>query len=142
MNHIVLSFCLVATTVAACSSKQAAVPSSEATRAEVGEQTFHSYCSSCHGMSGVGDGPVAQHLTTPPADLTEIAKRNNGRFDRAQVARFIDGRARLTVHGSPEMPAWGRRYDDRREDGFRDETLLAPGTILTLVDYLASIQEP
>ena len=76
------------------------------------------------------------------ADLTRIAARNSGRFDAAEVARFIDGRERIAVHGSPEMPAWGRRYDDRREYGFRDETLLAPGTILLLVDYLGSIQAP
>ena len=126
---------------AACNSTPVA-PSSEETRAVAGEKTFLSYCSSCHGSSGEGDGPIAPHLNTRPPDLTRIAARNDGSFDREQVARFIDGRERIEIHGSPEMPAWGRRYDDRREYGFRDETLLAPGQILILVDYLASIQRP
>ena len=98
------------------------------------------YCASCHGIDATGNGPIAVHLDAPPADLTRLAHWNNGVFDKASVARFIDGRERLSVHGSPEMPAWGRRFDDRRQDGFRDETLLDPGSIYLIVEYLASIQ--
>lgn len=140
MRSLALLGCASLLAALACNSSPEVAPSSKWTRAELGERTFHSYCSSCHGIAGQGDGPVAAHLNTPPADLTRIAARNGGHFDAAEVARFIDGRERLEVHGSPNMPAWGRRYDDRREDGFLDETLLAPGTILLLVDYLASIQ--
>ena len=141
MRSLAVFGCIGMLVTLACNSTQAP-PSSELTRAEAGERTFHSYCASCHGIDARGDGPVAAHLNTPPADLTRIAAQNGGDFDRARVARFIDGRERLEVHGSPNMPAWGRRYDDRRENGFLDETLLDPGSILLIVDYLASIQRP
>lgn len=99
------------------------------------------YCGSCHGASARGDGPVASALTPRPADLTRIASRNHGVFDAAEVARFIDGRARVDAHGSSDMPVWGRRFDDRVEHLVADETRLAPGTIYLVVEYLRSIQE-
>lgn len=117
-----------------------ALPSSPESRAELGGAWFHSYCASCHGVDATGDGPVADYLTTKPADLTRIAARRGGVFDNAEIAKFIDGRQRVSAHGSPEMPVWGRPLDDRRQTGFQDETLLSPGTILLVVDYLASIQ--
>lgn len=36
-----------------------------------GAQVFSIHCVSCHGVSGVGNGPVAKSLPVPPADLTE-----------------------------------------------------------------------
>ena len=57
-----------------------------------GSTLYRTYCASCHGTGGRGDGPVAQHLKKPPANLTQIAVRNNGVFEAAKVGQFIDGR--------------------------------------------------
>ena len=119
-----------------------ALPATPESRVEQGGIWFQRYCSACHGASAQGDGPVAGELSTPPADLTRIAARSAGRFDSALVAQFIDGRERVAAHGSPEMPVWGRSLDDRLSGGFADETRLAPGTILMIVEYLDSIQRP
>ena len=47
---------------------------------DVGKGLFDQYCSGCHGVTAVGDGPVAEYLTVPPADLTGLAAANDGQF--------------------------------------------------------------
>ncbi|MGI9476952.1 MAG: c-type cytochrome [Hyphomicrobiaceae bacterium] len=67
-------------------------------------------CMPCHGVDGHGDGPSATNLTTPPPDLTQIARSNGGRFPSLRIRKFIDGRADVAAHGAREMPVWGDRY--------------------------------
>lgn len=112
----------------------------EAARVASGQRLFGAYCVSCHGPGAQGNGPVAVSLKTVPADLTRIAARAGGAFDAAKVAAFIDGRTRIEAHGEREMPVWGRLYDDRNENIMGDETLLSPGMIFNIVEYLRSIQ--
>ena len=45
-----------------------------------------------------------------PANLTILAKRNNGVFAADAVYKRIDGRDTRTSHGSSEMPIWGCRH--------------------------------
>jgi mono/diheme cytochrome c family protein len=108
----------------------------------MGQESFRAYCAACHGPRGLGDGPVAASLVKRPADLTRIAERAGGVFDGATVAGFIDGRARVGAHGPSDMPVWGRRFDDRSSAAPTDETLLDPGTIYLIVEYLRTIQAP
>src|SRR3954452_2973136 len=56
-----------------------------------GAATFNAYCTVCHGPAGKGNGPAAKALKTPPADLTLIAKKNNGKFPDATVRMHISG---------------------------------------------------
>ena len=112
----------------------------EAARVAAGHRLFTAYCSACHGAQAQGNGPVALALRTEPADLTRIAEHNGGTFDAAVVAGYIDGRTRIAAHGEREMPVWGRLYDDRNENAMGDETLLSPGMIFNIVEYLRSIQ--
>src|SRR3954462_14118837 len=72
-----------------------------------GSATFNAYCTVCHGPSGRGDGPAAKALVKPPADLTQISKRNNGKFSDAAVKMHITGDTIVAAHGSREMPIWG-----------------------------------
>src|SRR5690242_14215753 len=79
----------------------------EATPMNSGETMFRSYCASCHGVSGKGDGPAASVLKMAPADLTQLRRKHGGKFPEAYVT------AKLTtldeaVHGSKEMPIWGQ----------------------------------
>jgi mono/diheme cytochrome c family protein len=101
---------------------------------------YERYCSSCHGVSGKGDGPVAQSLRRPPTDLTTLAKRAAGRFDEPSVLAIIDGRRRVAEHGPREMPVWGEVFDEAlRSQLYTRYTGLLQSRLL--VDYLRSLQE-
>jgi mono/diheme cytochrome c family protein len=99
-----------------------------------GAATFRLYCASCHGTSGKGDGPLASSMKTPPADLTQITKRNRGVFPADQILRTIDGRSPARGHGS-DMPVWGDAFAASKLDS-------APASqrMQRLVSFLESIQ--
>jgi mono/diheme cytochrome c family protein len=104
---------------------------------EMQRENFFEYCASCHGPAGRGDGPVAAELKKRPADLTLLAKNNNGQFPYVRVRAVIDGRGQaLGIHGPAEMPVWGQRFS---QEGSNDPQVR--GKILSIVDYLVSIQE-
>jgi len=78
-----------------------------ATSPASGEEMFKSYCASCHGKDGKGDGPAAAALKSAPADLTSLAKKNGGKYPADRVTSVLRGQASLASHGSQEMPVWG-----------------------------------
>lgn len=106
----------------------------------MGQRFFERYCSACHGMDGRGQGPVAPALRTPPADLTQIAKRRGGQFPVAEIAAHIDGRADVQAHGSRDMPVWGERFSEQVGGGSLGEEVVR-GNLLILVQYLRSLQQ-
>ena len=116
-------------------------PGHDPVLAEIGAPLFARYCSSCHGLGGRGDGPTAKTMSTRPADLTGIAKRRNGQFPTAEIAKFIDGRFEYPAHGSREMPVWGTRFGSDVPESDVSESI-ARGNIASLVEYLKSIQNP
>lgn len=102
-----------------------------------GAQLFRTYCASCHGPSGRGDGPVAEAFRQPIADLTQYTARNHGVFPSERVRQIIDGRG-IAAHGDREMPVWG--------DAFRSEhggltTEEVKARIGAIVRYLEAIQQ-
>ncbi len=109
----------------------------------IGAEEYRGHCASCHGAEGRGDGPVAEHLSLPPSNLREIARRNDGEFPTTEILRIIDGRRVVDGHGSREMPVWGRRYS--AEAGESHGAVRAEAEvrsrILAIVDYLQQIQE-
>lgn len=70
-------------------------------------EMYKTWCASCHGAQGKGDGPAAAALKKAPADLTQLAKKNGGKFPTERVRNYIDGTQTVTAHGSREMPVWG-----------------------------------
>src|SRR5579864_8420958 len=72
-----------------------------------GKEMYMAYCASCHGTHAKGDGPAAGALKTPPADLTTLAQKNNGKFPSSHVAAVLSGEEEVTAHGSKDMPVWG-----------------------------------
>jgi mono/diheme cytochrome c family protein len=78
---------------------------------------FRRYCAQCHGMSGVGNGPVAPALKKKPANLTLLAKNNGGVFPEEEVRDFINGTKTSAAHGSREMPIWGDAFRMRTGKG-------------------------
>ncbi len=81
-----------------------------------GALTYRTYCQSCHGPEGRGDGSLAAELKHPPADLSSLARRAGGRFPTLEVRRKIDGRDPAPSHGPSEMPVWGPTFELRGED--------------------------
>ena len=106
---------------------------------ENGGQLFRSYCASCHGAGGKGDGPLAANLRVAPSDLTRLAKRNHGKFDADKVRRAIDGRGPKEIHGGSDMPVWGDAFK-RPGEGFSEARVKE--RIDALVEHISGLQEP
>ena len=77
------------------------------TSASSGKDMYKSYCASCHGELGKGNGPAAPALKAIPSDLTLLAKNNAGKFPTDRVISILRGQATVTAHGNREMPVWG-----------------------------------
>lgn len=121
---------------------------------EDAKATYARYCSSCHGIDGKGNGPIAPDLKTKPTDLTQIAKNAGGDFPAMKVMQSIDGSAAVRGHGSAEMPVWGERFSIEAAAPMNPEAatgratqtpkledrLTARGKILMITEYLRSIQ--
>ena len=103
-----------------------------------GPALYKGYCSSCHGPSAKGDGPIAHALRFQPADLTQIAKRAQGRFEPDKVHRMIDGRDPVKGHGGNDMPLWGDAFR-RSGSGYSEKAV--SDRIDLLVEYLEGLQE-
>ena len=106
---------------------------------EGGEALFTTYCASCHGRGGKGDGPISQHLRSVPPDLTRFASRAGGKFDEQKVYRIIDGRKAVSGHGGPDMPVWGDAFKQSGQGRGTEEAVRA--RITALVEHLRGIQE-
>lgn len=84
---------------------------------ESGAQMWKDYCAVCHGATGAGDGPAANILESPPADLSLMTKRNNGKFPAEHFASVLRSGIGGPAHGTSDMPFWGplfRSHTDRR----------------------------
>ena len=78
---------------------------------DAGQDNFLNNCAQCHGADAKGNGPRSAELRTKPADLTLLAKKNNGIFDPGAVYQIIDGRkSGSRAHLSADMPIWGCRH--------------------------------
>ena len=81
-----------------------------------GEQMYKQYCAACHGADAKGHGPAASFLTTPPPDLTTLAKRHLGKFPFDYVSNVLKFGTGPSAHGASDMPTWGPifRYSTSR----------------------------
>jgi len=133
--------CLIATGLVLVAASAIAQP-----RSDLGRLEYESNCIACHGDSGRGDGPFAQHLKLPVPDLTTLARRNDGVYPADGVRRVIDGRDDIKGHGGRQMPIWGLRYGQRATEYYRGELHDAEAFIgqrvQAMVEYLRTIQRP
>ena len=95
---------------------------------------YTTWCASCHGTSGKGDGPAASDLKTKPTDLTMLAKKNGGKFPTDRVRSYIEGATVAPAHGSREMPVWGTFFRQMGDDK------AATYRIVTLANYVEGMQ--
>ncbi|MDO8519241.1 MAG: cytochrome c [Deltaproteobacteria bacterium] len=68
--------------------------------AAAGKILFERNCASCHGLTGVGDGPASAALNPKPRNLKQTAKS-----DEELKKTITNGGASVGL--SPIMPAWG-----------------------------------
>lgn len=98
-------------------------PQEIAGSAIAGQRNYVLRCQSCHGASGLGNGPGAEVLDLAPANFTQdtlLAARDfQAAFDKVRVGGG-------GVHGSA-MPAWG--------------VMLTDGDVWDLVAYISSFQD-
>ena len=90
-----------------------------------GRKLYLTYCSSCHGDKGKGDGPAASSLPVKPADHT-----NGGVMNQLPDKFLIEiiSKGGSAVGKSALMPAWGSQIKDKQ---LRD-----------VVGYIRSIADP
>ena len=101
-----------------------------------GPALYHAWCSSCHGVEGKGDGPMANSLKSAPPDLTRITARNKGMFPFERITNIIAGDEQVPGgHGNRQMPIWGPVFS--RVDADRDFGRMR---IDNLTRYLQKIQ--
>jgi len=121
---------------------------------DIGKSEFQSSCASCHGADAKGKGSVSDQLKIPPADLTILAKKNNGVFPTKAVYETIYGSKTVPAHGTREMPIWGERFNpimnlphivdpsyDALSPSRELREVVVRTRILAVIDYLNRIQE-
>jgi mono/diheme cytochrome c family protein len=82
-----------------------------AQNAAEGKKLYTTYCSSCHGETGKGDGVAAGSLPVKPADHTSGAAMNqlNDKF-------LVDiiSKGGVAVGKSSFMPSWGGALNEKQ----------------------------
>ncbi len=106
----------------------------------IGKKEFTTYCASCHGSSGKGDGPIVHFLKRKPADLTQLSKNNGNSFLFDRIYGVFDGSYVFAKHGSSEMPIWGYRFI-REAQKENEPSISAKAKALDIILYLQVIQE-
>jgi len=104
-----------------------------------GKGMYGSYCAPCHGLNGRGNGPVASFLKTQPADLTLLARANNGKFPSAHIVSVLQFGARVPAHGSIQMPVWGPIFGQMKDSALpsSEERQMRASN---LTEYLQTLQ--
>lgn len=99
-----------------------------ATSTAEGEKVFQTYCVSCHGTTGKGDGPASAGLNPKPADFADAMFKydvdgNGSKGDIADIKAIVhDGAAKHG--GSPLMAPW---------------PMISPDQLQSLAEYVKSL---
>ncbi len=97
-----------------------------------GPTDYEVFCKSCHGPSGKGDGSLAGSLRRRPADLTQLANKNDGIYPAEAVFKVVE-----KGHDKAEMPAWAEVFAKAQESSGPGD---AGARIRELVKYLETLQ--
>ena len=104
------------------------------TSAASGKEMYVQYCAPCHGTDAKGNGPAASAMKAPPTDLTQLARKHDGKYPAdhvASVLKFGGG-----AHGSADMPVWGPLLQSL--DKFHDTAVQQ--RVSNIVTYIESLQ--
>lgn len=133
-QYLLLGLALVFGPVAAIAADKPVIKTVPAHDTAIdGKVMFHEYCAVCHGEQGVGNGPAADALKKQPADLTQISRKNGGKFPELKVMRMIQGADEVAAHGTRAMPVWGNIF---RSLGSKDTETLRVTALMRYVEGL------
>jgi mono/diheme cytochrome c family protein len=122
-----------------------AIAAAQQQKTDIGRWEYDTHCAVCHGLKGKGDGPYAGSSKQPIADLTTLAKTNNGVFPFRRVYESIDGTTAVAAHGPRDMPIWGRDYSTIAAELYPGAPYVPEGfirgRILALTEYVFRLQE-
>ena len=110
------------------------------TQADSGAQMFKSYCASCHGVTGKGDGPAVEFLKTTPPNLRTMAQRNHGKYPATKVASMLHFGPGTQAHGALDMPTWGPLFRSLDSEP-ASHSRMAELRVYNLTGFIESIQE-
>ena len=99
-----------------------------------GKSLFAEYCAACHGRDAKGGGPAANALKTSPGDLTQISRKNGGKFPEERVLKMIKGEEAVVAHGNQDMPVWGPIFNNM------GSLTMAQMRVHALLQYVQDIQ--
>lgn len=102
-----------------------------------GAYLYRTFCASCHGEAGRGDGPVADLGERRPSDISALARNNGGTFPHDAVMGVLESLSPLPGHDPPAMPNW--RNVLRRTEG--DDERIIRQRLEALVSHVASLQK-
>ncbi|MCB1329648.1 MAG: cytochrome c [Maritimibacter sp.] len=107
-----------------------------------GQYEYMNFCAGCHGIAADGKGPLVTFFKQPVPDLTVLAKANDGEFPFLKTMMIIDGRTGIRGHGGT-MPIWGDTFaaEAVEKAGVYGAETIARGRLLSLVEYLATVQQ-
>ena len=137
-NGVVGWLCIAAIVILAPIAERRTTAQTGTADANEGRQLFATYCATCHGTNGGGNGPVAPWMRHRPPDITGMALANGGVFPEERMRRIIDGRE-VESHGTREMPVWGDAF--KTVPGGERSEQAVQRRIAAVVQYLASIQK-
>lgn len=105
-----------------------------------GKQMYDTYCATCHGLDGKGNGPAAEALKAHPTDLTMLSRNNGGKFPDAHIYSVLRFGVETTAHGSKDMPVWGPALRSLSR-GSSIATSVEQQRISNLTRYLRTLQQ-
>lgn len=79
--------------------------------AKAGRALYNKWCTSCHGVGGKGDGPVAANLPVKPGNHTDGTRMNTLPDTYLFTIIKQGGQA---VQKSQMMPPWGTQLTDQQ----------------------------
>jgi len=133
----VLTLALLAVSFGAAADDAKSPDALDSSQAFKGQVIYQRFCAACHGSAGAGDGQLASGLREHPTDLTRLAERNGGNFAFDKVARAIDGRETVRMHGPSDMPVWGEVFAKTKGTDTSDTS----EAVARITHYVWSIQK-
>jgi hypothetical protein len=102
-------------------------------RGDDGRIWYEKYCTPCHGVGG-GPGSAVFPDSKQPIDLRTYVQRHGGNFPRDNWLAVVLGDPVASAHSA----TWERIRTD--EGTTADSEIVAHGIVVTIADYVISIQ--
>jgi mono/diheme cytochrome c family protein len=108
---------LVTISIAALATILGLAGPSDAGDAAAGKADYELNCSSCHGLTGKGDGPISAALNPKPRDFSKgefkLDANKSGSAGEDEDLRLVIKQGAMMYGGSPLMAGWPTLSDEQ-----------------------------